>query len=213
MSNSIVALDIETVPRAGIMETWYPQWAAGKYPGKEGEELEAMAALYPEFGQICCVCWGDLSEPEHRLIPTVYGMVAENLDREAELLEALASALDDSVTLVGHNLKGFDIPFLTKRYLAHHMQVPPALRLLGKKPWEIKHLDTMELMRFGSSNMSLRSASLLLGFQDPKQSCDGVKVWDLFKEGKMSEIRDYCSGDVRAVGDIYFNLHRLAGLD
>ena len=214
MNKNIIAIDIETVPRPGIMDTWYPQWAAGKYPGKEGEDLEAMAALYPEFGQICCVCWGEVDDLCLRKPGTVYGFVAQDEAAENQALVSLAEMLKDpSVTLIGHNIKGFDIPFIIKRYLYHGLEVPQGLRLLGKKPWEIPHLDTMELMRFGSSNMSLRSAAMLLGEKDPKGSCDGVKVWDLWRQDRMSEIRDYCSGDVRAVAAIYYALHRFAGLD
>lgn len=204
---AIIALDIETVPRAGIMDTWYPEWAAQKYPGKEGEDLEAMAALYPEFGQVCCISWTDAEIPDD----TIYHTLARTLDEEREMLRQLGDTLERDAVLVGHNLKGFDIPFLAKRCMAHGLKVPAALNQLGKKPWEVRHLDTMELMKFGSGNMSLRSACLMLGLDDPKQDACGAKVLDLFKAGRMESIGNYCSGDVRAVRDIFQALRTATG--
>ena len=95
--------------------------------------------------------------------------------------------------------------------MAHGLKVPAALNQLGKKPWEVRHLDTMELMKFGSGNMSLRSACLMLGLDDPKQDACGAKVWDLFKAGRMESIGTYCSGDVRAVRDIFQALRTATG--
>ena len=42
-----IIFDIETTPRPGIMDTFYPMWAETKYPGKEGQELEDMAWCVP----------------------------------------------------------------------------------------------------------------------------------------------------------------------
>lgn len=76
--------------------------------------------------------------------------------------------------LCGHNIKSFDIPILACRYLAHGMVLPPALRVLGKKPWEIQHVDTCELLRFGGgARISLDAACLMLGIESPKDGMDG----------------------------------------
>lgn len=148
-----VSIDIETIPQPGIMDTWFPEWAAQKYPGKEGEELEAMAALHGEFGQVVSVA---LYSDDHEREFTI----GVNAMDERDLLEALRSTtLFQDCQPLGHNLKGFDIPFLAKRYLAHSMKVPEQLCVAGKKPWEVTALDTMELMKFGGFQpMSLRSA-------------------------------------------------------
>lgn len=204
----IIALDIETVPREGIMDTWYPQWIMKKNPGVlDSEKLEAMAALYPEFGQVCCVSYVDAEDTDSM----VRHKLAGNVEEEREILESVGGFLDNNITLVGHNIKGFDIPFLAKRYMAHGLHVPAALNTLGKKPWEIQHLDTMELMKFGSSNMSLRAACLLLGIKDPKEHMDGEDVWECFKRHDMEPIGNYCDGDVEAVRSVFTILRNCTG--
>ena len=177
-------------------------WAQQKYPDKEGDDLEAMAALYPEFGQVCCISYTDVRDSS----VLVRHKLAANVEEEGEMLSALSNFLNGDLTLVGHNIKGFDIPFLAKRYMAHRLQVPKSLMTIGRKPWEIQHLDTMELMKFGSSNMSLRSACLLLSLDDPKKDMDVSGVWDCFKRKDMEPIGRYCDGDVEAVRGVFLAL-------
>lgn len=191
--------DIETTPRKGIMDTWYPMWAATKYPGKEGQELEDMAALHAEFGQVCCIAYANAFTDEKPI-----SFVAGDVESEKQMLLDLKDVFDDERTiLMGHNIKGFDIPFLAKRYLAHFQYVPKALNFGGKKPWEIPHKDSMEILRFGGgASMSLRSACLMLGIDDPKGSVCGSEVPELFRQGKLRTIADYCEGDVIAEREV-----------
>ena len=81
----------------------------------------------------------------------------------------------------------------------------------GKKPWELVHVDTMELLRFaGDCSMSLRSACLLLGLGDPKAACNGAEVFELFKQGRFEEIGRYVKSDVKYTDRVYQQLTRLA---
>ena len=122
-------IDIETTPRPGIMDTFYPIWAATKYPGKEGQELEDMAALHAEFGMVCAVAYANAYGDD---APKV--LTAGSVEEEAEMLETLESFLDsENVILIGHNIKGFDIPFLAKRFMAQRRYVPKSLNFSGKK--------------------------------------------------------------------------------
>ena len=197
-------LDIETVPQDGIMKTWYRDWAKKKFPEMTEEELEHQAGLYPEFGMICAI---GISESCGK--PT--SCTARNFSEERSMLIELREILGETEELVGHNLKGFDLPFLAKRYLYHDLAVPKTLRVAGKKPWDIPHVDTMELMRFGGGmSMSLRSACFLLGLGDPKFSFDGSEVWDLFKKGEMGLIASYVEGDCSYTDKLYKKLMNLA---
>lgn len=190
-------LDIETVPLPNIMETWYPEWATKKFPEMSPEEIEHQAGLYPEFGMICAI---GISDPNGN--PT--SATAKNLDDEKEILLQLDDILAMKETLVGHNLKGFDLPFLAKRYMYHGLHVPNTLRVSNMKPWEIPHIDTMEKMRFGGGmSMSLRSACFLLGIGDPKLACSGGDVWDLFKKGNFEQIANYVESDVKFTDKLY----------
>jgi predicted PolB exonuclease-like 3'-5' exonuclease len=140
-------------------------------------------------------------------------LTASSIEEELDILEKATRIFDnESVILVGHNIKGFDIPFLAKRYLARKKFIPKTFQVVGKKPWEIPHIDTMELMRFGGgASMSLRSACLLLGIEDPKGSVCGSEVPQMFREGKVDTIGEYCKGDVIAERELYKRIMR--GLD
>ena len=139
-----LVIDIETVPLPGIMNTWFPQWAGEKNPDKTPEELEQLAGLYPEFGMACCVCLKEYNA-DHMAFAR-----AALAGEEKAMLYDLGSWLDQpGVQLIGHNIKGFDIPFLAKRYIAQNLPLPNSLKTAGKKPWEVPHQDTMELMKFG----------------------------------------------------------------
>jgi predicted PolB exonuclease-like 3'-5' exonuclease len=133
---------------------------------------------------------------------------AGDVDEEVELLKSIEGMLDNTaVTLVGHNIKGFDIPFLAKRFMARRKFVPRMLNMGGKKPWEVPHIDTMDVMRFGGgASMSLRSAYLMLGIADPKGSNCGSEVPEMFRQGKVLEIGQYCGGDVVAERELYKRL-------
>jgi len=214
-----IVIDIETIPRQGIMDTWFPGWAQQK--GHEDEDAWHLAALYPEFGRTCCVV---LTEYDSSIFAresrTFAQVLAHNTDEaEKDLLEAMEVAAYDlskgsDISLIGHNLKGFDIPFLAKRFMALGLQVPDFLRVAGKKPWEITHQDTMELLKFGSfSPMSLRSAALMLGIEDPKETVSGAQVADLYEAGELDKIETYCRGDVAATYQIYQKLEQSGALN
>ncbi len=141
-------IDIETVPLPDIMKTWYPEWATKKFPEMSPEEIEHQAGLYPEFGMICAI---GISDPNGN--PT--SATAKNLDDEKEILLQLDDILAMKETLVGHNLKGFDLPFLAKRYMYHGLHVPNTLRVSNMKPWEIPHIDTMEKCDLGAECLCL----------------------------------------------------------
>lgn len=197
-------IDIETVPQPGIMQTWFPEWAKKKMPNATDEELEQSAALHGEFGMVCAIGIAEPGgAPSH--------VIAQDYESEKDALISLDSVLLDNEALIGHNIKNFDIPFLAKRYLYHGLPVPHTLRTAGKKPWELVHVDTMELLRFaGDCSMSLRSACLLLGLGDPKAACSGAEVFDLFKQGKFEEIGRYVESDVKYTDRVYQQLTRLA---
>ena len=203
-----LVLDIETVPRPGIMDTWFQQWAGEKNPDKTPEELEHLAGLYPEFGMACCVCLKEYGADNMAFSRAALA------GEEKEMLYALGSWLDQpGVVLIGHNIKGFDIPFLAKRYMAQALPLPVALKTAGKKTWDIQPQDTMELMKFGGYRpMSLRSACLLLGLPDPKEHEHGDQVWDLFKVGDKDRIKHYCEGDVNAAESVLKRLESLGAV-
>lgn len=198
-----IAIAIETAPRKGIMDTWFPAWASRRNPGKEGDDLEDTAALYPEFGQLCAVSLIDVDSGE------TADYTAKDLEEERQMLEALLDHFDQpGVVLIGHALKSFILPWMAKRYLAVLSYIPPALDVCGLKPWEIPHKDVMEMMKFGGNSMSLRSACLLLGLADPNDSVDGSLICGLFRIGAVDRIGEYCGRKALATAQVYKKIVR-----
>ena len=111
--------------------------------------------------------------------------------------------------LCAHNGKEFDFPFMARRMLIHKIQLPAKLNLYGKKPWEIPHLDTLELWKFGDYKhyTSLKLLTNVLGIQSPKDDIDGSEIYTVFyKEKDLERIVNYCQKDTLAVAQILLRL-------
>lgn len=117
----------------------------------------------------------------------------------------------DPKFLCAHNGKEFDFPYLCRRMIINALPIPAMLNVAGKKPWEVNHLDTMELWKFGDfkNYTSLHLLSQALGIPTPKDDIDGSKVWEVFwKEKNLQRIVNYCQKDVVTVAQVFL---RLAG--
>jgi uncharacterized protein YprB with RNaseH-like and TPR domain len=111
--------------------------------------------------------------------------------------------------MCGHNVKEFDFPFIARRMLIHGIKIPAKLNLMGKKPWEVPHLDTLELWKFGDYKhfTSLKLLTRVLGVPSPKDDIDGSEVAKVFYKNKdIDRIAAYCEKDVIAVAQIILKL-------
>jgi hypothetical protein len=73
------------------------------------------------------------------------------------------------------------------------------LNIAGKKPWEIQHVDTMELWRFGDyKNFTpLNLLASIFNIPSPKDDMNGSDVWSVYWCDKnMKRIVEYCQKDV-----------------
>lgn len=210
--NKILFLDIETVPQ-------YESWE--KVPPKmqelwekkitkllpEGVSVEDFyferAGILAEFGKIICISCGLIKENQIRL-KSFYG------DDEKSILEDFADLLKSNyfyseVFLCAHNGKEFDFPYLARRMLINQIELPETLRLYGKKPWEVKHLDTMDLWKFGDYKhfTSLDLLTYIFGIPSPKEDIDGSQVADVYYTyNDLEKIKNYCEKDVVAVAQL-----------
>jgi hypothetical protein len=74
-----------------------------------------------------------------------------------------------------------------------------------KKPWEVPHLDTMELWKFGDykSYTPLNLLANVLGIPSPKDDIDGSQVGNVYwNENNLERIVTYCRKDVITVMQI-----------
>lgn len=121
----------------------------------------------------------------------------------------------ENLILCAHNGKEFDFPYLCRRLLINNMNIPPQLRIHGKKPWEVYHLDTMDLWKFGDykNYTSLNLLAAVLNIPSPKDDIDGSMVCRVYWEEKnLERIRSYCEKDVITTARILLKFKALPQL-
>jgi len=97
--------------------------------------------------------------------------------------------------------------------LIHRMELPYKLDLFGKKPWEVPHLDTMELWKFGDYKhfTSLKLMAHVLGIPSPKEDMDGSMVRNVYYQEKdLDRIIKYCELDVVTTAQVFLRLRNNA---
>ena len=108
--------------------------------------------------------------------------------------------------MCGHNGKEFDFPYIARRMLINGLKIPKILDLAGKKPWENRHLDTLELWKFGDykTYTSLDLLTTIFNIPTPKDDIDGSMVCDIYwKENQLERIVTYCQKDVVALVQLF----------
>lgn len=212
----VLVLDIETVSQAPAMnhldEDWQELWSlkAANLKGADSatpEELYNRAGIYAEFGKIVCISVGYFREYGDHYQFRVKSFFGED---EKLLLEEFAGLLDsrfdnNRFLLAAHNGKEFDFPYLSRRMTIHGRKLPLLLDTPGKKPWEVAHLDTMEIWKFGDfkSYTSLRLLAKVFDVPTPKDDIDGSQVGRVYWEEKnLERIRIYCQKDVITVAQL-----------
>jgi hypothetical protein len=207
---NILFLDIETVGQTEnfsalddrMKNLWIKkmQWMAEK-EGKSPEELYEKAGIWAEFGRIVCISAGYIvtKSGERTLrLKSFYG------HDERLLLEHFSNLLEshfnkDKHVLCAHNGKEFDFPYISRRILINGLPLPKILDYAGKKPWEVTHLDTMELWRFGDYKhyTSLDLLAAIFKIPSPKTDMDGSMVHKIYwQAGDLEKIAEYCQKDV-----------------
>nr|WP_297306977.1 3'-5' exonuclease [uncultured Flavobacterium sp.] len=217
---NILFLDIETVPEVHkfneLDETTQILFAEKTaYQRKDdvsAEEFYQRAGIWAEFGKIICISVG-------------YFVLKNNIRQfrttsffgdEIKILQDFSNLLQNhfsspQIVLCGHNIKEFDLPFIGRRMIIHGLEIPYKLNSIGKKPWEIPHLDTMELWKFGDYKhfTSLKLLTHILGIPSPKDDIDGSQVYEKFYiESDIDRIIIYCEKDVLAVAQVLLKLKR-----
>lgn len=210
--DKILFLDIETVPMVSDYEQLSEQfkllWDKKSQYIKRNENdtpdlLFQRAGIYSEFGKIVCISCGYQYNSEFR-IKSFYGDDERILLKEfAEMINRYYNHRDH--LLCAHNGKEFDFPYIARRMLINGIPLPAMLDTAGKKPWEVNHLDTMELWKFGDfkNYTSLELLCAVFGIQTPKEDIDGSMVADVFyKEKDLERIARYCERDTLSVAQL-----------
>lgn len=206
---NILFLDIETVPEAAdfrlLTEQAQDLFAAKTAYKRKADDLSAedyydRAGIWAEFGKIVCISVGYLTtttDGRQFRVRSFSGDENELLVEFKGLLDSHFSATQHK--LCAHNGKEFDFPFIARRMLKHQLELPYTLQLMGKKPWEVPHLDTLELWKFGDFKhyTSLKLLAHFFGIPSPKDDMDGSDVARVYYEEKdLGRIVRYCEKDV-----------------
>ncbi len=96
------------------------------------------------------------------------------------------------------------------------IELPYKLNLFGKKPWEVPHLDTLDLWKFGDYKhyTSLKLLANILGIPSPKEDIDGSMVRDVYYENEdLDRIITYCELDVVTTAQVFLRLRNEELLD
>jgi len=214
----ILFLDIETVSGVAKFEELSEEmqylWA-DKTKWQRKEDITAKdyyserAGILSEFGKIVCISVGFVHYQDgmkNFRLRSFY-----NHD-EAVLLGEFSELLSGSFfnnprqVLCGHNSKEFDIPYICRRMLINGISLPSILQIAGKKPWEIQHLDTMELWKFGDYKhyTSIKLLCAIFNVPTPKDDIDGSMVSSVYWNDKdLKRIAKYCEKDVLATAQIF----------
>ena len=210
----ILFLDIETVPQfeayfeldALEKELWESKTKFQRKDEFTPEEFYERAGIWAEFGKIICISAGYFhlkGEQRQFRVTSFFGEEKTILVEFKNLLETHFNRPHH--LLCAHNGKEFDFPYIARRMVIQRIDLPYKLKLFGKKPWEVPHLDTMELWKFGDYKhyTSLKLLAHILGIPSPKEDIDGSQVRSVFYEEKdIDRIIEYCERDTITVAQI-----------
>lgn len=219
--SKVLFLDIETVPQ-------HPHWSDldertaqlfsdktrfdQERQSKTAEELYGeRGGILAEFGKIICIGVGNLPKQEGEQALRVTSFHG---DHERDVLERFVDLLDrhyntDEHWLCGHNAKEFDLPWIARRCVVHGIKLPKLLDIAGLKPWEVGHVDTMNLWSFGDRKAytSLALLTHILGIPTPKDDISGADVARVYYEERdLERIAAYCKKDVVATTQLFLRL-------
>jgi DNA polymerase elongation subunit (family B) len=171
------------------------------------------AGIYSEFGKVVCISVGYFSNFSGD-VPSQFKIKSFSQENEFDLLSEFAKLCNHKkladVRLAGHNIREFDIPYLCRRMLINGIRIPALLNVQNLKPWEIQHIDTLQLWKFGDfkNYTSLDLLCAVFNIPSPKSDINGSEIGKVFWEQKDFErIAKYCEQDVLAVAKLYAKMN------
>ncbi len=214
--SDILFLDIETVPQVykfgdldeARQKLWDIKMKYKQREGKTAEDIYEKAGILAEFGKIVCISVGVINEEKGNCQLRLKSYCGND---EKQLLTEFIQLLDNHYSserylLCAHNGKEFDYPYLARRILINSLSLPDILDIAGKKPWEVRHLDTMHLWKFGDYKhyTSLDLLANIFEIPSPKDDISGADVSRIYwEENDIERITKYCEKDVQATAQLF----------
>lgn len=212
----LLFIDIETVPafqsfdllNDSMQELWDKKSAYFRKDEQTAAEAYERAGIYAEFGRVICISVGIMLQRNGKRFFRLKSFF--NHDEKVVLTEfgkmLNAFAADNNKNICGHNIKEFDLPYICRRMLINGIRIPAILDIAGKKPWEVKFVDTLELWKFGDFKnfTSLNLLTNIFNIPSPKDDIDGSQVAKVYyEEGNLERIATYCEKDVLATAQLF----------
>jgi predicted PolB exonuclease-like 3'-5' exonuclease len=219
---STLFIDIETVAQSAnfedVNERLQKHWERKASFLKNDDKLTAAemyidrAAIYAEYGKVICISFGGFYEEDGELKLRVSSFCG---DDEKQVLSDFVKIIEkhrakNNLLLCAHNGKEFDYPYLCRRIVLNGMPLPAILQISGKKPWNIPHLDTLEMWKFGDYKhfTSLDLLAALFDIPSSKQEIDGSMVSHTYHVDKdIEKINRYCLTDVVVLAQLYLKMN------
>jgi hypothetical protein len=222
-AEDVLFIDIETVPAApsynnldpAMQILWNKKSKQFRTAEQTSAEVYERAGIYSEFGKIICISVGYIKEknPVSLRLKSFYGNDEKLLLTDFSALISKFSKTRRDALLCAHNGKEFDYPYIARRMIINGLIIPEILDNAGKKPWEIKLLDTMDLWKFGDykNYTSLDLLTSILGIPTPKDDIDGSMVAGIYySENDIERIVRYCEKDVLAIAQVLLRFMNLS---
>ena len=148
------------------------------------------------------------------------GTISSTNNTEAEIVKKFFDYICKNIPrIVSYNVKCFDLPVLKDRAMKYGIPVENLFKAGDKwnsynqrysKEWHCDLLDV--LSDYGSSaKCKMNEVCSILGIPG-KIGVDGSKVADMYDEGRLKEIDDYCETDVMNTYLVYLNYCLLTGI-
>lgn len=214
--SNILFLDIETVSLHSkfdelspvMQQLWDHKSKRLQIENQTAREVYHKAGIFAEFGKIVCISVAFIKQRGSDVNLRVKSFAG---DDEFEILTEFSKLVTKHFNkpqhyFCAHNGKEFDFPFIARRMLINNVPIPYNIDTRGLKPWDVKHLDTLDLWRFGDykNYTSLKLLSEIFGIQTPKNDIDGSMVYSVYwEENDLSRIVEYCQKDVVAVVQLF----------
>jgi DNA polymerase elongation subunit (family B) len=217
----ILFIDIETVAStddySSMDERMKVQWSRKANFFRRDTQLtdeqlfHERAGIHAEFGKIVCIAVGRYLDQESGELGLKTKVYCDH--NEADLLLNFKQMIEKfdaaNLRLCAHNGKEFDYPYLCRRMLINSIPLPAVLNLSGKRAWEVPHLDTMELWKFGDYKhyTSLDLLAALFQIPSSKNNIDGSQVNYVYHHDKdLERISEYCRADVVVLAQLFLKL-------
>jgi len=231
---SVIYLDIETVPADAMPGRTMPP---ARWILRAPDEVKRLKADSDADFAAKCVEWAreqwqkESLDPVGRA-PAIGGRVlAVGLasgdgdvtswasDEEGDVLAGLEQYLDEHCarhcSIVGHNIRGFDAPFLAARALRHPERYPSILRAFmprdrwGPGPHVIDTMALLPVTSYGGRPTGTARLGDWVTYLDEavaEDQIDGSQVLGRYLAGDMSAILGHLVADVREVRTLHQRL-------